>query len=64
MKKIDVAAIRHPMENTKSIVPNDNSDVCVVAYWSAEQCAENVRVAHERYLQQLFESMRSGLIYS
>lgn len=64
MKKIDVAAIRHPVENTKSIIPNDNSSVCVVASWSPEQCAENVRIAYERHLQQLFESMRSGLIYS
>jgi len=64
MKKIDVAAIRHPIENTKTIIPNDNSNFCVVACRSPEQCAENVRIASERYLQQLFESMRSGLIYS
>ena len=64
MKQIDVAEIRHPMENAKSVMPSDESAVCVVASGSAEQCAENICVARERYLQQLFESMRSGLIYS
>lgn len=64
MKKIDIVTIRHPVENTKSIVPNDSSNVCVVESWSPEQRAENVRIEYERHLQQFFESVRSGLIYS
>ena len=63
MKKIDVTEIRHPALNADAVVTAEKP-ICVVASWSAEQYAENVRVAYERHLQQLFESMRSGLIYS
>ena len=61
MKKIDVAAIRHPLSNSDTLVPAEKTTCIIVT--SAEY-AENLRIAQERYLKQFFESVRTSLIYS
>ncbi len=61
MQKIDVATVRHPLSDSKDLVPTEKT-ICVVV--TPAEYAENLRIAQERYLKQFFESVRTGLIYS